>query len=231
MPDNDNSQYLVGTQVRQNANGMWEVALKNPTNSLGYDAENPTIYSGGLSTAMPTQVSEAATSISTVQAANAIGDIAVTIGNAITGFNNAKTAKAVAQYQAQIQENNARMAELSALSALNQSQWKIAAITMRAGKVKSSQKVAMAANGIKVGVGSSAAILATTDLMKRLDVNTEYANGYRAAWGYRMNAVQANMKATALHATAASASPFATGATYFAAGILDTYKNFAKRSK
>ena len=168
MPDNDNSQYLVGTQVRQNANGMWEVALKNPTNSLGYDTENPTIYSGGLSTDMPKQVGEAATSISTVQAANAIGDIAVTIGNAITGFNNAKTAKAVAQYQAQIQENNARMAELSALSALNQSQWKIAAITMRAGKVKSSQKVAMAANGIKVGVGSSAAILATTDLMKRL---------------------------------------------------------------
>lgn len=170
-------------------------------------------------------------SLGIIQTANAVSGLAVAIGNAVNGYNNAKTAKVVSQYQAQIQENNARMAELSALSALNQSQWKIAAITMRAGQVKSSQKAAMAANGIKIGAGSSAELLATTDLMKRIDVNTEYANGYRAAWGYRMNAVQANMKATALRATAASASPFATGATYLTAGILDAYKNYAKVNK
>lgn len=189
-------------------------------------------YADGTSYDPPTTQNVVADdALGTIQAANAISGIATAIGNAVVGFNNAKTAKVVAQYQAQIQENNARMAELSALSALNQSQWKIAAITMRAGQVKSSQKAAMAANGIKIGVGSSAELLATTDLMKRIDVNTEYANGYRAAWGYRMNAVQANMKATALNASAASASPFATGATYLTAGILDAYKNYAKVNK
>ena len=89
----------------------------------------------------------------------------------------------------------------------------------------------MAANGIKVGVGSSRELLATTDLMKRIDVNTEYANGYRAAWGYRLNAIQSNMKTSALRATARSQSPFAAGASYLTAGILDTYKNYAKETK
>ena len=163
--------------------------------------------------------------------ANAVGTIITAIGDAYVSYENAKTAKVVAEYQAQIQANNARMAELSALSALNQSQWKIAAITMRAGKVKSGQKVAMAANGIKVGVGSSAELLASTDIMKRIDVNTEYANGYRAAWGYRSNATQANMKSTALSATAIGTNAALSGSATLSAGLLTAFKNYQKDIK
>lgn len=207
-----------------NKTGAWVLSIARQTPLGGMN------YADGTSYDPPGASVEASTTWD-VPAINAIGNVATTIGNAVTAFNTSRANKVVAQYQAQIQENNARMAELSALSALNQSQWKIASITMRAGKIKSSQKVAMAANGIKVGVGSSRELLATTDLMKRIDVNTEYANGYRAAWGYRTEAIQANMKATALRGTARSQSPFAAGATYFAAGILDTYKNYAKGSK
>ena len=229
--ETNNLDFLRGTTITQE-NGVWGIRIQGQQDSLGFDPNNRVIYGdGGLATQMPATVGAEASSSWDVPTINAIGNIATTIGNAVIGFNNSRANKVVAQYQAQIQENNARMAELSALSALNQSQWKIASITMRAGKIKSSQKVAMAANGIKVGVGSSRELLATTDLMKRIDVNTEYANGYRAAWGYRTEAIQANMKATALRGTARSQSPFAAGATYFAAGILDTYKNYDKGSK
>lgn len=229
MPNN-NLEYLQGTTITQE-NGVWAVRLQN-TGTLGYNPDNPVIYGeGGLATQMPATVGAQASSSWDVPTINALGSVATAIGNAVMGFNASKTNKIVAQYQAQIQDNNARMAELSALSALNQSQWKIAALTMRAGKVKSSQKVAMAANGIRVGRGSSAELLATTELMKRIDVNTEYANGYRAAWGYRLNAIQAGMKASALRGTVRGASPMAAGASYLTAGILDTYKNYAKETK
>lgn len=228
----NNLEFLQGTTITQE-NGVWGIRIQGPQDSLGFDPNNRVVYGdGGLATQMPATVgAEASTSAWDVPTINALGSIATSIGNAVMGFNASKTNKIVAQYQAQIQDNNARMAELSALSALNQSQWKIAALTMRAGKVKSSQKVAMAANGIRVGRGSSAELLATTELMKRIDVNTEYANGYRAAWGYRLNAIQAGMKASALRGTARSASPMAAGASYLTAGILDTYKNYMKETK
>lgn len=228
----NNLEFLQGTTITQE-NGVWGIRIQGPQDSLGFDPNNRVVYGdGGLATQMPATVgAEASTSAWDVPTINALGSIATSIGNAVMGFNASKTNKIVAQYQAQIQDNNARMAELSALSALNQSQWKIAALTMRAGKVKSSQKVAMAANGIRVGRGSSAELLATTELMKRIDVNTEYANGYRAAWGYRLNAIQAGMKASALRGTSRSASPMAAGASYLTAGILDTYKNYMKETK
>ena len=43
----------------------------------------------------------------------------------------------------------------------------------------------MGASGVKVGVGNSKEVLASTEIIKQIDVNQQYVNGYREAWGIR----------------------------------------------
>jgi hypothetical protein len=98
--------------------------------------------------------------------------------------------------QAYMADVNAKIAELGAQSALDQGQKEFGRVTMRAGQIKSSQRAAMAANGIDLGVGNAAEVQATTDTMKEIDANTVTANAVKSAWGYRTTAV--NFKNDAL---------------------------------
>ena len=84
---------------------------------------------------------------------------------------------------------NARNAERTAQQALLQGERAIGQVTMRAGKVKSAQKAAMAANGIDIGVGSAAEVQATTDLMKENDAITIDINRTLAANSARTQGV------------------------------------------
>lgn len=170
-------------------------------------------------------------SLSTVGAANVTTAVANAISQAASSYYSTKVAKYTAEAQARIQEANARKAELSALSALNQSQWRIMGLTQRAGQIKSAQKGAMAANGIRIGVGSSARVLATTDIMKEIDVNNEYANGYRAAWGYRIQGTQSNLNAMASRSYAKSASALGSGMASLSGGLLQAYNVYQKETK
>lgn len=82
-------------------------------------------------------------------------------------------------------EVNARISEMGAQSALAQGEQQSNVLSLKAGQLKSSQKAAMAANGIDLGVGSAAEVQASTDLMKEIDMNQIQANAVRNAWGYR----------------------------------------------
>ncbi len=80
---------------------------------------------------------------------------------------------------------NASIAELGAQSALDQGQSEIAAATLKAGQLKSSQRAALAANGVDLNQGSAAEVQQSGDIMKDVDVATLKANAVRSAWGYR----------------------------------------------
>lgn len=82
-------------------------------------------------------------------------------------------------------EVNARISELGAQSALMQGEQQAATLSLKAGQLKSSQRAAMAANGIDIGEGNAAELQASTDLMKEIDMNQIQANAVRNAWGYR----------------------------------------------
>jgi hypothetical protein len=60
---------------------------------------------------------------------------------------------------------------------------------MRAGNVKGAARASMAARGIQAGVGSAADVIATTDLIKEVDVNTINARSVQAAEAQRMQKV------------------------------------------
>jgi hypothetical protein len=128
---------------------------------------------------------------STTQLASAslIGQIGGGVTSAIGSYYSAATQKATMQGQAAVADVNARIAELGAQSALYQGQQQVGALTLKAGQLKSSQRTAMAANGIDLGSGNAVEIQASTDIMKEIDANTLTANAVRSAWGYRTQAV------------------------------------------
>jgi len=59
-------------------------------------------------------------------------------------------------------------------------------VSLRAGKIKSSQRASMAARGIDLGVGSAVETIATTDLMKEIDMLTVNSETVRSAEAARL---------------------------------------------
>jgi len=127
--------------------------------------------------------------------------------SAIGSYYGAATQKATLKGQAEVADVNARIAELGAQSALNQGQQEVGRMTMQAGKVKSAQRAAMAANGIDLGEGNAAEVQATTDTIKEIDANTITANAVRSAFGYRTQAVNFQNEALTKRATSSTVSP------------------------
>lgn len=119
------------------------------------------------------------------------------VGSVATGYYNSRIQKAQQEMAIRVQEYNARQAERAAQSALMSSNFKIGQISEKFEKVKSSQKAAMAANGIVLGVGSAAEVTASTDINKRRSIDNQYANGYSKASKYRMQGVNAQSQAAA----------------------------------
>lgn len=146
-------------------------------------------------TAAPTAAG-AAGSTSSFSGAAGGASIGLAIGQAIGGmyaaWKGGKTTDYVMKKQAEIAEQNRQMAQLSAETAYRQGEAQIAQLTYKAGQVKAKQRTAMAANGIKLGVGSAAEVTASTDIMKELDKSTAKLNAIQAAWGYKQQAVQAS---------------------------------------
>lgn len=142
-----------------------------------------------------------------------IGQVGGMASSAIGSYFSAGAQKATLQGQAAIADANARISELGAQSALNQGQQQVGALTLRAGQLKSSQRAALAANGVDLGEGNAAEIQASTDIMKEIDSNTLTANAVRSAWGYRAQAVNFENDALMKRAGADSISPGMAAAT------------------
>jgi hypothetical protein len=133
------------------------------------------------------------------------------LSSAIGGYYSAQSQKNNLRFQSGIADINARISELGAQSALNQGQQQVGALTLKAGQIKSSQRAAMAANGIDLGEGNAAEVQASTDIMKEIDANTLIANAVRSAWGYRTQGTNYQNEAAMGRATASTISPLATG--------------------
>lgn len=138
---------------------------------------------------------------------------------------NARGSAAMADANARIATVNADIAELGAQSALNQGQQQIGALTLKAGQLKSSQRTALAANGVDLGEGNAAEIQASGDIMKEIDVNTLTANAIRSAWGYRTQGLNAQAQASsytnqanAARATGSAISPIGAAGTSLLGG-------------
>ena len=154
---------------------------------------------------------------------SAFGGISQAIGN----FYAAKTE----QYQANskaleydlaadIASMNAEQEEENALFAMQKGEAEIGALTMRSGQEAATARATMAANGVAVGVGSAAELMATNELMKQRDMLTINANRVRSAAearmrasGFRGQAIAGRTTAANMLRTASTINPLLTGFT------------------
>jgi len=89
-------------------------------------------------------------------------------------------------FQADMSRLNAVQAEFTAQQIMRAGNLKQGQVSLRAGKIKSSQRASMAARGIDLGVGSAVETIATTDLMKEIDMLTVNSETVRSAEAARL---------------------------------------------
>ena len=129
------------------------------------------------------------------------------------------------EHQRDMGQINKRMLESQAQHIGRAYNKQIAIRTMKAGRDISSTKASFAARGIQMGIGSTANVFASANLMKEIDRLTINTNKVRAMNTKRSEAVNmgikadmAGMSASNLFTTASSISPFMNMASTFFTG-------------
>ena len=114
-------------------------------------------------------------------------------------------------------EINARLAEMAAETEQTRGQIEYGSFTLKKGRLKSSQRANLAANGVDLGEGSAAESLVSTDIMGEIDGQTIISNAVRTAWGYQTQASISRMRA-GFEAVNARAAGSAASNNYMATG-------------
>lgn len=126
------------------------------------------------------------------------------VGSLVSGYYQSRVSKIQAQMQRRAAEFNARQAEQSAQSALMAANAKVGQISERYEKVKASQKVSMAANGVMLGVGSAAEVVTSTDFNKRRSIDNAIYEGYERAGAYRIQGANQSIQAASIMDTSSA---------------------------
>ena len=170
------------------------------------------------------------------------------IGSTLTGMIANRAAANTERYKLRSQalnfEHQRDMAKLNRRMLDSQAQHigraynkQIAIRTLKAGQAISSTKASFAARGIQMGVGSTANVFASAELVKEIDRLTMNTNKVRAMNNQRLRAVNMGIRgdmlgvsANNLFSTASAVSPFMnmtstllTGATNIVGNLPDSF--------
>ena len=170
------------------------------------------------------------------------------IGSTLTGMIANRAAANTERYKLRSQalnfEHQRDMAKLNRRMLESQAQHigraynkQIAIRTLKAGQAISSTKASFAARGIQMGVGSTANVFASAELVKEIDRLTMNTNKVRAMNNQRLRAVNMGIRgdmlgvsANNLFSTASAVSPFMnmtstllTGATNIVGNLPDSF--------
>ena len=170
------------------------------------------------------------------------------IGSTLTGMIANRAAADTERYKLRSQalnfEHQRDMAKLNRRMLESQAQHigraynkQIAIRTLKAGQAISSTKASFAARGIQMGVGSTANVFASAELVKEIDRLTMNTNKVRAMNNQRLRAVNMGIRgdmlgvsANNLFSTASAVSPFMnmtstllTGATSIVGNLPDSF--------
>ena len=128
-----------------------------------------------------------------------------TLISAFGSIGLASKSNAIAQAQANIARLNAQQAVWSSQERMRAQETDQVRLTMQAGQTKSSQRAALAANGLQTNAGSAVEMLASTDIIKEIDSNQIRENALRDSWGLKNQAL--NFENQALSYEASKVSP------------------------
>ena len=119
-------------------------------------------------------------------------------GTALNAYGQVKAGKAqqaAAESEAERAEFNAQVAEVQAADALARGREEESIFRQGVRGLIGSQRAGFAGQGVKVGVGSAADVVADTAYQGELDARRIRANAEREAWGYQMEAADLRMGA------------------------------------
>lgn len=125
----------------------------------------------------------------------------------IGSYYGAQSQKSSLNFQADIADINARMAEQSAQAELLRGEREYQAVRIKSANQKSKQRVALAANGVDLSQGTAVEVQTSNDVMGEIDANTVQANAIRAAWGHRIQGTNMQNEALMKRASASSINP------------------------
>ena len=135
------------------------------------------------------------------------------IGQVAGAFYSARSIRRNAELQAFMAEMNAKNSERQAQNVFFQRNKQIAALGIKSGRLKSSQRVALAANGVDLSSENAVELLADTEFMKEVDKDQIEQNAVAEAWGYRLQGVQHQNDALFARAQQKGTSPLLSATT------------------
>lgn len=153
------------------------------------------------------------------------------IMSAFGAYGDAKSQRSALNYQANMAEINARMADTSAEVELIRGNAEVGRLTLQHGQHRGQQRAALAANGVDLGEGSAAEVQASSELLNEMDMDTLRSNVVRAAWGHRAEATNYRTQAMMSRGAAKSISPGMAGFTSLlgsAGSVADSWYKFNK---
>lgn len=138
--------------------------------------------------------------------------------NAIGAYGGAKSEKSALQFQAQMADLNASMAERRAQIALDQGAFQAAQVERQGADTKSTIKASYAARGVALNEGTPLAMAVGADVATADDARQARINAVRAAWGHRTDAANQTADAAAKRATAKGINPWGRAGTTLLTG-------------
>jgi hypothetical protein len=132
---------------------------------------------------------------------------AMAAGSAYSSYQQAEAQKEAADYQAQVNANNAKVADWQANDALERGNQAVEDHMRKVAALKGTQTASMAARGLDLSAGTPLNILSDTDYFGQIDANTIKANAAREAWGYKVQGNNASANQTLLSWQSSNISP------------------------
>lgn len=133
--------------------------------------------------------------------------VASTVFTATGTYTQAKAQRGMAQYNAQIARNNAKVAEWQAQDATRRGEEEAAAVGRQTRLQKGAQRARMAASGLDLNVGTAQELQDQTDFFGKIDQGTARDNAAKEAWSIRQRGANFQSEAAMQSATARSISP------------------------
>ena len=139
----------------------------------------------------------------------------------------ASAQKKAANYQAQVEANNAKIAAWQRTDAINRGEREAQNSMRERSAMIGKQRAALAANGVDLNQGSALDLLASTEFLGQEEVNTIQSNDAREAWGYEIQGANSRNNSSFEQWKARNASPGKAGAMAGASSLLSSASSYA----
>ncbi len=111
-----------------------------------------------------------------------------------TSYTKSQALKAQGKYTQQMDEANARIADLNATDSINRGNVKADQTFQKGTDIQGSQRAGFAGQGVDVNSGTAADLQDETGKNATLDAMTVRSNAWREAWGFKTNAIDDRAK-------------------------------------